>query len=180
MLQRPPRSLAVVLVSAIAVAALVNWQARDLVSPNAPAALDMSPADPAALKLLAQGAPTAHVMSAIAVDIDRDGDLDVVGTTSDAALAVWVNTGHGQLVRNRVPARRPWQWTSSSSVTDSSSHSPGQITPVRVGADTELVPVRMHVAPNSQARAPGLNHAVLQVRLISPRLGRAPPSAVVS
>jgi hypothetical protein len=50
----------------------------------------------------------AEVVSALAVDLDHDGDLDVVATDAALDLLVWVNDG-GQLIRRR-PDRLPgWQ-----------------------------------------------------------------------
>lgn len=53
------------------------------------------------------------VLKAIAIDIDRDGDLDVVGSTVDQPLVVWINDGTGRLTRQQprhaplvIPASR--------------------------------------------------------------------------
>src|SRR5690242_11436409 len=49
----------------------------------------------------------AQVLRSIAIDIDRDGDLDVIASTREAPVAVWLNDGFGHL----TPARpRPSAW----------------------------------------------------------------------
>jgi hypothetical protein len=51
------------------------------------------------------GRPQLAGRGSITIDIDRDGDLDVIGTSSDALLAVWINDGSDHFTRT-VPARR--------------------------------------------------------------------------
>ncbi len=48
------------------------------------------------------------VVAAINVDIDTDGDLDVVAVDSTLQLYVWINDGDGHFTR-RAPVR-PGQW----------------------------------------------------------------------
>lgn len=57
--------------------------------------------------------PTAagarHLVSLVAADIDRDGDLDVVAADSSLELFVWTNDGSGHLVRVEPRESRGWQ-----------------------------------------------------------------------
>lgn len=43
--------------------------------------------------------PGDRVISPVAWDIDRDGDLDVVGSTVQEAVVIWINDGRGHFVR---------------------------------------------------------------------------------
>jgi len=56
------------------------------------------PIDPIVTRLLAQHCD-AHVLRAIAVDVDKDGDLDVIGLTPDATVELWINDGSGHFTR---------------------------------------------------------------------------------
>jgi hypothetical protein len=40
-------------------------------------------------------------------DVDRDGDLDLVGETSSGKLLIWINDGEGRFVRETATARTP-------------------------------------------------------------------------
>jgi hypothetical protein len=51
------------------------------------------------------GRPQLSGRNAIVADIDRDGDLDVIGSSSDALLAVWINDGSNHFTRT-VPAQK--------------------------------------------------------------------------
>lgn len=39
--------------------------------------------------------PEVHVIQAMAADLNRDGDLDVLASTVEAPLVVWINDGSG-------------------------------------------------------------------------------------
>jgi hypothetical protein len=60
-----------------------------------------SRSDAAAMQLLRVAEPGAHVLVAISRDLDRDGDLDVVGSTAEAPLVIWINEGDGHFTRQR-------------------------------------------------------------------------------
>jgi len=63
-----------------------------------------APVDQAMLRVLASVAPSAHVLAAISVDVDHDGDLDLVACTTDDLLAIWVNEGNNRFVRYQPSA----------------------------------------------------------------------------
>ena len=46
--------------------------------------------------------PETHVLRAIATDIDQDGDLDVLVSTTDAPVVVWINDGTNHFTRRRL------------------------------------------------------------------------------
>ncbi len=43
------------------------------------------------------------ILRAVTTDIDRDGDLDVVASTTGEPVVVWINDGHGHLTRQHAP-----------------------------------------------------------------------------
>jgi hypothetical protein len=51
------------------------------------------------------------LVSAIAADIDADGDLDVVGSDDQLELVILVNDGRNNL--SRRPSRQPGQWSTA-------------------------------------------------------------------
>src|SRR4051794_4555251 len=55
------------------------------------------PAFPAGLKA-PQLESSDELRSLVAADVDRDGDVDVVGLDESLDLVVWLNDGSGQLV----------------------------------------------------------------------------------
>jgi hypothetical protein len=61
-----------------------------------------APTDPAVQTLLADQ-PQAHIVRAIAADVDHDGDLDIVAVTNEG-LALWINDGAGHFARRQVAA----------------------------------------------------------------------------
>lgn len=64
------------------------------------------PVDPELERLVLSLAPGAHVVSAVAIDIDHDGDLDLVASTREDVLVVWINDGNGHF-SEAVPVERP-------------------------------------------------------------------------
>src|SRR5260221_14188379 len=69
--------------------------------------LDRSPKgsiDPAIARTLESDAPVRHLLRAIATDLDRDGDVDVIATTVEEPVIVWLNDGTGHLARQRRAA----------------------------------------------------------------------------
>src|ERR1041385_6690562 len=129
---------------------------------------------PAALaRGLAESLPPPGVLRSIAVDLDRDGDLDVVASTNDALIAVWLNDGMGRLVRDhRGPS--PWaraarQLTSASELPviepDGPSRAPARGT-ARISASTQSGKI---VRSYWRDAAPG-------GPIRRPASGRAPPA----
>src|SRR5262245_32106015 len=70
----------------------------------APAAALAPPSDPRVLALASQLAPRAHLLSALAVDLDRDGDLDLIASSAEELFVVWLNDGRDSFVRDRPSA----------------------------------------------------------------------------
>jgi hypothetical protein len=64
------------------------------------------PADPSAVRLLAGLDPGQLVLGAMSWDLDRDGDLDVVGSTPEEPFAVWINDGAGHFTHQRPVQRQ--------------------------------------------------------------------------
>jgi hypothetical protein len=58
--------------------------------------------DPLVVRLVSEH-PGLHVLRSIVTDVDGDGDLDVLVSTVDAPLALWINDGTGHFTR-RDPA----------------------------------------------------------------------------
>ena len=48
-----------------------------------------------------------HVLRAIARDLDRDGDLDVVASTAEEPIVVWINDGNGRYTRQKPSPASP-------------------------------------------------------------------------
>jgi hypothetical protein len=44
----------------------------------------------------------ADIAGLVPVDIDHDGDLDLVGLTKSGKLVIWLNDGHGRFARQRA------------------------------------------------------------------------------
>ena len=53
----------------------------------------------AAASLPGVALPGGRVISPVVWDIDRDGDLDVVGSTVEDAVVIWINDGAGHYTR---------------------------------------------------------------------------------
>jgi FG-GAP-like repeat len=85
------------------------------------------------------------VLKAIATDIDRDGDLDVVASTVDQPIVVWINDGTGRLTRQRPSRPAPVMGGT------------GDAVPPETGSRAPQVaqaPAPSFVAPQLEARAP--------------------------
>jgi FG-GAP-like repeat len=102
---------------------------------DAPREQSGSPSARAIADLDAAGVPLGRVLRAIAVDVDRDGDLDVLVSTREEPVVVWLNDGAGHFTRQR-PATAP------SLTSETAFEGP-------VGDDVRLGPV-----PSSRWQAP--------------------------
>ena len=87
----------------------------------------LDPVDPAISRALGASGHGRHILRAVLWDFDRDGDLDVVASTVEEPVAVWINDGHGQYTRQQ-PISRPLV-----------TARPGTVEPVS-GADTRTAP----------------------------------------
>jgi hypothetical protein len=117
------------------------------------------------------------LISAVAADIDADGDLDIIGSDDHLALIVLVNDGQGYLSR-RV-ARRPSTWWPEPA--DPAVHDRGdapnvsvQNEPPTAGADT----ARTFDLRDAVTLAPRGHQHAASAALISTRVPRAPPTAL--
>lgn len=71
------------------------------VAPAAPVALDLPAeptSDPLVVRLVTEH-PGLHVLRSIVADVDGDGDLDVLVSTAEAPLALWLNDGTDHFTR---------------------------------------------------------------------------------
>lgn len=131
--------------------------------------------DPTVVRLLSQATRSTHVLRAIAVDIDRDGDLDVVATTSEDVLAIWVNQGEGRFTRER-PNASPVMSTSPTVAGAAAREDTQAVVPktTRWQAGLAAWPVRF-TDTRALAHVPGASSALVHSWLGFARQGRAPP-----
>jgi hypothetical protein len=134
-----------------------------------------APIDDAALQVLARVAPNAHVLAAIVVDIDHDGDLDLLASTTDSQLAIFVNDGHDQFVRVRPRTAQGTIGMPDPEVDGRASRANVFATPTRGGYDANLETSGEPQPATPESRAPTFTRAFLPDDLRNPRFGRAPP-----
>ena len=173
------RWLARVAILAAALAVTASWNPPGAAStPSGPTRTPLHPPSelPSALQAsLSHQAVT--LVSAVAADIDADGDLDVIGSDDHLALIVLVNDGYGHLSRG-VAHRGPSTWRSEP--VDPALHDRGdapsvsvQNEPPTVGLDTaRTVDLRDAVTFAPRGRQQAASAAP-----ISTRVPRAPPTA---
>ena len=90
----------------VAVVVSAGTTPRDVHSKSQPPVLaHRVPADRIVIGLASRLSPGKRIVSAAAVDVDHDGDLDVIAATSDNEFRLWLNDG-GTFTRQR-PASRP-------------------------------------------------------------------------
>jgi len=145
--------------SAAALAAALLLSASPFARPVRPASLSgirpsevsHSAGDDATLRRLNGAIGTRlHVLQAVSRDLDRDGDLDIVASTSEELLVVWINDGSGHFTRVRLRS-----------------------VPAGVSEGTQTYSSREQ-APPSAVPSPRSTHAIAAPAL--PGLdGRAPP-----
>jgi hypothetical protein len=167
-------------VAAIAAVCVTSTAGRAAGVP-APADSSLGPAAGIAAlppELSAPIAASGRVVSAIAADIDADGDLDVIATDGSLNLMVWVNDGEGHLTPQHPRRSTAWDAEPPSPSLDDRSPS---------------IPVTTHVAPSpvggrpawsGRAEAPTPHHAADSLgwapsHLRTPRVPRAPPSTIL-
>lgn len=112
----------------------------------------------------------ASVAALIEGDIDHDGDLDLLATTSSGDVLIWVNDGHGQFTR-RAPA--PPRTLSGAPLYETRDGD----TTAAATTSTPVLPARVYewrsIAPTA-IRPPTVAHALNQSADLLPPL-RAPP-----
>jgi hypothetical protein len=115
-------------------------------------------------------------LRAVAVDVDRDGDLDVIATTTDDILAVWVNEGEGHFARDRAPEQPSMQTPD-----DVAGGRPGDaaqlILPRSNQWHSELVRLTIGSDSDRPTNALAIVRAVPCAGCVTTRHGRAPPSS---
>lgn len=115
------------------------------------------------------------VVSAIAADIDADGDIDVVATDGSLDLLIFVNDGKGQFTRRRPAPRR--EAHTSAPAPDVERHEPftdvyRPTAPPPLDADVRAV--SFDPSPSSAVARLAADPAI--DRAISRRRPRGPPS----
>jgi len=116
------------------------------------------------------------IVSAVAADIDADGDLDIVGSDDHLGLVVLVNDGQGHFSRRTSQHTRPGLAESDAlTVRDR-----GRTRTVSI--QNERPTIASRVAPGFDAVAPQpwtahCGPAAFIAALVSTRVPRAPPSA---
>lgn len=129
--------------------------------------------DPALLRVLSRADVGARVVSAVAVDIDRDGDLDVLASTPNG-FVVLVNDGHDRFSPSPTSDRPRMQSNGPAvAASDSDAANPGTITV----AGGWAAPIdRFVVAASLEAASYGADRpAHARSRAHTTRRGRAPP-----
>jgi len=137
-----------------------------------PSVLQLAPVDTSVLQVLSTIAPSAHVVAAIVVDVDHDGDLDVVARTTDEVFAIYVNEGHGHFVKYRPAAATTM--TAAAEVSVPGGRGMTAATPARMGYDAYLVagyarPPTNTIGTSKSFRVARLDH------FSTSNSGRAPP-----
>jgi len=153
------------------------WVPR-AVAPSAPILASFNrPSDlPSALQV-SLSHQDVTLVSAVAADIDADGDLDVVGSDDHLALVVLVNDGHGHLTPRTAPRSTTWR------------PEPGEPTlhdharAANASVQNEPTPLGLELAPAfalpiPAAFAPRLRQRPPDAALVSTRVPRAPPDAL--
>jgi hypothetical protein len=88
-------------------ALIVSFSSASLssrVTSSAPAALAHAATDPRLVRLLSALSPHTRFITAVEGDVDRDGDLDVIATTS-TSVVLWLNDNRGHFTSREIPAR---------------------------------------------------------------------------
>jgi hypothetical protein len=134
--------------------------------------LQLAPVDTSVLQVLSTIAPSAHVVAAIVVDVDHDGDLDVVARTTDEVFAIYVNEGHGHFVKYRpAPATT---MTAAPEVSAPGERGMTPATPGRMGYDAYLVAGYAR-PPTNTVGVPKIFHVARLDHFTTSSSGRAPP-----
>jgi hypothetical protein len=134
--------------------------------------LQLAPVDSSALQVLATIAPSAHIVAAIEVDVDHDGDLDLVARTTDEVFTMWLNEGHGHFVKYRPAASTTM--TAAAEVSAPGGRGLAPATPARMGYDANFVPAFAR-PPTNTTGAPASLRVVRLDHFSSSSSGRAPP-----
>jgi hypothetical protein len=122
------------------------------------------------------GADGRLLVSVIAVDIDADGDLDVVGSDGSLDLIVWANDGTGHLTRKAPQRSTPGGWKSSgTTVTDQQTTSAvaAQFGGTSLRLNASALSFNSHLSPWRAAASS--SHPQPQFALT--RIPRAPPAS---
>jgi len=166
---------ALVAVAALACAvALCAPRRTDVVLAPAPLALDASNALPAGLRLPIADT-RSRMVTAVAADIDADGDLDVVATDGSLGLAVWLNDGTGQLTRKRPMSATGWRTDPPpAAVSNADALAPLSIPGSAPSLDVPASSVAIALEPARPVRAGPALAALSAIAPASPP--RAPPA----
>jgi len=130
---------------------------------------------PSALQASLSDQPVTLV-SAVAADIDADGDLDVIGSDDHLALIVLLNDGYGHLSRRVAHRPSTWRTEPADPALHDRGDAPGvsvQNEPPTVGLDT----ARTFDLRDAVTFAPRGRQQAESAAPISTRVPRAPPTA---
>ena len=117
--------------------------------------------------------PTASGITTVWIDVDQDGDLDVVGIDGALALLVWENDGAGRLSLRQPLTPTLWSSTQEDAGLDSPC-----ATDTSDQSDTPSVGLARRCAPIVSQHSRPLTadvQAALRSRTRSSRSPRAPP-----
>jgi hypothetical protein len=118
-----------------------------------------------------------NLVSAIAADIDADGDLDVIASDSNLDLFVWVNDGHGHLSQRN--ARVPSNLAPAPLAPAVQERPLGPIASIQTDPPSLVAALRVSSEPRAPARAFGGAVNLLPIDASTfARIPRAPPAAL--
>src|SRR5262245_6434863 len=170
--------LAVVAAALAVTSPSIPANARALASTGVLAPIHLPSQLPSALQASLSQQPVTLV-SAVAADIDADGDLDIVGSDDQLALIVLVNDGQGHLSRRAPPRPGSWQPEPADPAVNDHGRAP------HASVENDPPTARVDLAPafgvrNPATFAPRGARPAVRPSAIDARASRAPPAALRS
>jgi hypothetical protein len=153
--------------------------ARPPAPPPLPDATPARPLDAAFARAVVAERPTRHILRSIAVDVDHDGDLDVVAATVEEPVVIWIRDGSGRFTRQRPVDGRKMGADSGLASASGGSGVFGEAPASRWQSPAETADHRLAAdRPARHARARGAS--ALPTRAIVADRTRGPPPSVVA